>query len=142
MQPETNSMKKLFSIKYSDNGVSFAALLLRVAMGSLMLPHGFSKLMSFASNSTKFFDPFHIGSTASLSLAIFAEVFCAAFVILGLFTRFACIPLIIDMTVALWYAHHWQVFGDGEKVALFLSGFLALLFIGPGKVSLDRFIGK
>ncbi len=136
-------MKKLFSIKYSDNGVSFSALLLRIALGSMILPHGFSKLMSFATNSSKFFDPFHIGPTASLCLVIFAEVFCAAFIILGLFTRFACIPLIIDMTVALWYANHWQVFsGEGERVALFLTGFLALIFIGPGKISLDRFIGK
>ncbi|MGC4034606.1 MAG: DoxX family protein [Chitinophagaceae bacterium] len=135
-------MKKLFSIKYSDNGVSFAALLLRVAIGSMMLPHGFSKLMGFASKSGSFFDPFHIGSTASFCLVIFAEVFCSAFIILGLFTRFACIPLIIDMTVALWYAHHWQIFGVGETDALFLTGFLTLIFIGPGKVSLDRFIGK
>ena len=135
-------MKKLFSIKYSDNAVSFAALLLRVAIGAMMLPHGFSKLMSFATNSGKFSDPFHIGSTASLCLSIFAEVFCASFIILGLFTRFACIPLIINMTVALWYAHHWQVFGEGEKAALFLASFLTLIFIGPGKVSLDRFISK
>lgn len=135
-------MKKLFSIKYSDNSISIAALLLRIGLGIMILPHGFSKLVNFASRSQKFADPFHIGSTASLSLAIFAEVLCAVFIILGLFTRFACIPLIITMMTALWFAHHWQVFGDGENVALFLTGFLALLFMGPGKISLDRFIGK
>jgi putative oxidoreductase len=135
-------MKRLFSIKYSDNAVSFATLLLRLAIAAMMLPHGFSKLMSFASHSGNFFDPFHIGSTASLCLVIFAEVFCSAFVILGLFTRFACIPLIIDMTVALWYVRQWHIFGEGEKEALFLVGFLTILFLGPGKASIDRFIGK
>jgi len=135
-------MKRLFSIKYSDNAVSFSTLLLRVAIASMMLPHGFSKLMSFASTSGHFADPFHIGATASLCLVIFAEVFCSAFIILGLFTRFACIPLIIDMTVALWYVRHWHVFGDGEKEALFLAGFITILLLGPGKVSIDRFIGK
>src|SRR5437868_1165366 len=115
-------MKRLFSINYSDNAVSFAALLLRVAIASMMLPHGFSKLMSFASTSGHFADPFHIGATASLCLVIFAEVFCAAFIILGLFTRFACIPLVIDMCVALGYVHHWDVFGKGELDALFLTG--------------------
>ena len=64
-------MKKLFSIKYSDNGISFAALLLRMALGIMMLPHGFSKLMSFATRSGNFADPFHIGPTPSLCLAIF-----------------------------------------------------------------------
>jgi len=142
LQTETTTMKKLFSIKYSDNGVSFASLLLRIALGAMMLPHGFSKLMSFATKSGSFPDPFHIGSTPSLCLVIFAEVFCSVFIILGLFTRFACIPLIIDMAVALGYAHHWQVFGDGERDALFLAGFISLLFIGPGKISIDRFIGK
>ena len=136
-------MKKLFSIKYSDNAVSFASLLLRIALGIMILPHGFSKLMSFATKSGTFPDPFHIGSTASISLVIFAEVFCAVFIILGLFTRLACIPLIIDMAVAMSFAtHHWQVFGDGEKEALFLAASTTLLFIGPGKISVDRFIGK
>lgn len=83
-----------------------------------------------------------MGSVLSISLVIFAEVFCSAFLILGLFTRFACIPLIIDMAVALGYIQHWQVFGAGEKEALFLTGFIAILFTGPGKISIDRFIGK
>jgi len=135
-------MKKLFSISYSDNGISFAALILRIGTGAIMLTHGFSKLMTFAAKSGTFADPFHIGSTVSFSLVVFAEVFCSVFVILGLFTRLACIPLIIDMAVALGFAHHWQVFGDGEKAGLFLAAFLAILFTGPGKISVDRFIGK
>ena len=135
-------MKKFFSIKYSDNGISFAALVLRLALGIMILPYGFSKLMSFSSRSASFADPFHIGSTASMSLAIFAEVFCSVFIILGLFTRFACIPLIVVMAVALGYANHWQIFGGGEKAAVYLAGLIALLFIGPGKISIDRFIGK
>jgi len=135
-------MKKIFSISYSDNGVSFAALILRIGAGAIMLTHGFSKLMTFPAKSGTFADPFHIGSTVSFSLVVFAEVFCSVFVILGLFTRLACIPLIIDMAVALGFVHHWQVFGDGERPALFLAAFLAILFTGPGKISVDRFIGK
>lgn len=46
------------------------------------------------------------------------------------------------MSVALFHAHHGQLFGAGEKAALFLTGFTVLLFMGPGKVSLDRLIGK
>lgn len=135
-------MKKLFSTRYSDNGITFAALLLRLTFGALMIPHGFQKLTHYAEMSAKFGDPFHIGPALSLSLTIFAEFFCAAFLVAGLFTRLACIPLIINMTVALFYAHNGDVFGDGEKAALFLGGFLALLFTGAGKVSLDRVIAK
>ncbi len=135
-------MKKLFSIKYTDNGISFATLLLRLALGGLMIPHGYSKLISFASKSSSFADPFHIGHATSMSLVIFAEFFCAVFIVLGLFTRLACIPLIIGMSVALFYIHNGDFFGKGELATLFLFGYLALLFTGPGKVSLDKFIGK
>ena len=107
-----------------------------------MIPHGYQKLMNFAAKSSGFSDPFHIGGPASMSLTIFAELFCAVFVVLGLITRFACIPLIVAMSVALFYAHHGQIFGDGEHAALYLVGYVALLFTGPGKMSVDRLIGK
>jgi putative oxidoreductase len=136
-------MKRLFSTSTSDNAFSFAVLLLRLGAGSLMMiNHGLDKLMHFAQKAPRFADPFHIGSTTSLSMVVFAEFFCAAFIILGLFTRLATIPLIIAMSVALFFAHKGEFFGVGESAGLFLTCFVALLFTGPGKVSLDRFIGK
>jgi len=135
-------LKKLFTTKYSDKSVSFALLLLRLSLGGLMIPHGFKKLMSFAAKSSSFSDPFHIGGPASMSLTIFAEFFCAIFILAGLMTRLACIPLIVAMSVAVFYSHHGQLFGDGEHAALYLAGYSALLFTGPGKISVDRLIGK
>lgn len=136
-------MKKLFSTSTSDNAFSFAVLLLRLGAGSLMMiNHGLDKLMHFAQKAPRFADPFHIGSTTSLSMVVFAEFFCAAFIILGLFTRLAAVPLIIAMSVALFFAHKGEFFGRGESAGLFLTCFVVLLFTGPGKVSLDRFIGK
>jgi len=135
-------MKKLFNTKYSPNAISFSLLVLRLAIGGLMIPHGYQKLINFASQSRKFTDPFGIGGPASMSLTIFAELFCAALVLLGLMTRAACVPLIIAMSVAVFYAHHGQVFGDGEHATLYLAGYIALLFAGPGKFSVDKLIGK
>jgi len=135
-------MKRLLSIRYTDNAVSFAMLLLRVGLGLMMMvPHGYPKLVGFAEKAARFSDPFGIGSTASLAMAVFAEFFCAVFIILGLFTRLSTIPLIVSMSVALFYAHNGSIFGDGEKAALFLVGFLVILFVGPGKVSLDKVLG-
>jgi len=135
-------MKKLFSSRYSDNSLSFSLFILRLSVGGLMIPHGFQKLINFASKSSGFTDPFHIGGPASISLTIFAEFFCATFIVMGLMTRLACIPLIIDMSVAIYYSHNGQIFGVGELATLFLAGYVALLFAGPGKISMDRFIGK
>lgn len=135
-------MKKLFSWKYSDNSMSFALLVLRLTVGALMIPHGYNKLVNFASMSAKFVDPFHIGTNATVALVVFAEFFCAVFIVLGLMTRLATIPLIISMAIALWLGHQWKIFGEGQNAALFLGGYIALLFAGPGKVSMDRLIGK
>ncbi len=136
-------MKKLFTIRTSDNAFAFAAFVLRVGAGSLMmLNHGLDKLMNFAQKAPRFADPFHIGTTTSLSLVVFAEFFCAAFIILGLFTRLATIPLIVAMGVALFFAHKGEFFGQGESAGLFLTCFIAILFFGPGKLSLDKLIAK
>ena len=135
-------MKKLLSTKYSAAAFSTAVFVLRITVGALMLSHGYSKLVHFADMQPKFINFLGLGSTASLSMVIFAEFFCSVFLILGLFTRLACIPLIIAMGVALWKAHHFEVFGDGEKVTLYLGAYVLLLLVGPGKASLDSMMGK
>lgn len=108
----------------------------------MLVKHGFDKLTHFANLAPRFADPFHIGSTTSLALVIFAEFFCAAFVIIGLFTRLACIPLVIAMSVALFSASKGDFFGKGEAAGLFMIVFFVLLITGPGKVSLDRLVAR
>lgn len=121
-------------------------LLFRVGVGGLMLSnHGWDKLVHFAQKAQRFSDPFGIGSTTSLSLVVFAEFFCAAFIIIGLFTRLASIPLIIAMAVAFINAHKMNYGigkGGGETALLFLVCFIVILLNGPGKASLDNLIGK
>lgn len=78
-----------------------------------------------------------------MALTIFAEFFCAGLVVMGLMTRLALIPLIIVTTVIVFYSHKGDIFlSKGELPAFFLASFLVLLITGPGKWSLDRFIGK
>ncbi|MFT4092996.1 MAG: DoxX family protein [Niabella sp.] len=135
---------KLMTSKYSEPSVSIALLLLRLTAGALMLAnHGMKKISNFSHIAAKgFADPFHIGSKASLSLTIFAEVFCSALIIAGLLTRIAAIPLIIAMIVALFIAHGGQIFGDGESAGIYLAIYITLFLVGPGKYSLDKKIGK
>jgi len=135
-------MKKLLSTKYSAGAFNTAILLLRLCIGLLMMNHGYELLVNFGSKHNSFMNFLGIGSTLSLALVIFAEFFCSLFLILGLFTRFAAIPLIIVMCVALFKTHHGDVFGKGETDTLYLAGYIILLFLGPGKVSVDTMIGK
>lgn len=130
--------------KYSEPSISIALLLLRVVSGSTMLMnHGIKKLANFSNIVAKgFADPFHIGTKASLGLTLFAEVFCATLIIMGLLTRLATLPLIIAMTVALFFSHNGELYGKGELPGLFLIIFIVIFLIGPGKFSLDKKIGK
>lgn len=135
-------MIKLLSTKYSNAAFNIALLLLRVGLGGLMLPHGYDKLVHFNQYSKDFMNFLGMGSTLSLALNIFAEFFCSLFLMLGLFSRLVIIPLILAMAVALFKAHNGDVFGDGEHATLFIVGFLVILFVGPGKISVDGMMGK
>lgn len=123
----------------TDKKWDIALLLLRLTFGGAMLyGHGWGKLMRFfGDDPIKFADPFGIGVIPSLSLVTFAEVFCAILLMLGAFTRWAVIPLIIAMAVALLYAHLDDPFGRQEKALLYLMTFIALFLTGPGKYSVD-----
>ena len=57
-----------------------------------------------------FADVMGIGEAPSLMLAVFAEVVCSSFLVLGLFTRFSLVPLIITMLVAVFYIHRRRPF--------------------------------
>ncbi len=135
-------MKKLLSTGYTDWAFNIAMLVLRVGLGLMMLPHGYDKLVHFAQKKNTFINFLGMGSTFSLSLSLFAEFFCAMFVIIGLFTRFTVFPLIVGMAVALFRAHNGDIFGVGEKAALYLTGFIAIFLLGPGKASVDGMMGK
>lgn len=113
-------------------------LLLRLLAGGLMLNHGIPKLQMILASNYQFGDPLGIGAELSLFLVTFAEVVCAALIIIGLFTKLATIPLIIDMTVAFFIAHRPDPLAEKELPLLFLGIFITLLFTGPGGYSIDH----
>lgn len=136
------TMKKLFSIRYSAASFNTAMLLLRVGAGILIFPHGYQKLMNYDALKVKFLSFLGLGSEVSLILAIIAECLGGILLVLGLCTRAATIPLLVVMFVAMSRAHNFQVFGDAEKPAVFFLVFLTILFLGPGRMSVDGAIRK
>ena len=135
-------MRKLLSTHYSAGAFNTAMLFLRIVAGGLMLVHGYDKMVHFNETAANMMNFMGIGSKATTALVIFAEFFCSMLVILGLFTRLACIPLIICMSVALFMAHNGDFLGKGQMAALYLACFVVLLFVGAGKVSVDSMISK
>jgi putative oxidoreductase len=105
-----------------------------------MMTSGYNKLIHFSTKKTEFLNFLGMGSPLSLSLCIFAEFFCALFIILGLFSRPAALVLIFNALVALFVAHNYDFFGDGQMMTMFFGAFLSILVMGPGKISVDGMI--
>ncbi|RYF90569.1 MAG: DoxX family protein [Chitinophagaceae bacterium] len=135
-------MKRLLSTHYSAGAFNVGMLFLRIVFGALMMMHGYDKLVHFAQYKVKFMNFLGLGQTTSLSLTIFAEFFCALFIIIGLLTRLAAIPLIVVMCVAVFKAHNADFFGEAEMATLYLAGYVLILLVGPGRVSIDGMVGK
>lgn len=131
------------SVDFSTTSFNIAMLILRISFGViLMVSHGFAKVRHFDQLQTTFYSFMGLGSKASLILALFAEIFCSLLIVLGLFTRWACIPLIITMLVVIYGADASKDFLESELAIFYLTAFLVLLFCGPGKVSVDGMISK
>src|ERR1700761_7635889 len=136
-------MKKFFSTGYSEGAFNIGALILRLTFGLLLLiDHGIGKITHFSNMEYSFFDFFHIGHRWSLVLCIFAEVFCSVMLVLGLFTRFAALALIINFGVATFIALKGQPLAGHEAAATYLAAFFSILLIGPGRISVDSAMGK
>ncbi len=119
-------------------------LILRVGIGAMMLfGHGSDKLVNFGAKAATFADPFGVGSSFSLGLAVFAEFFCSLAIVLGFATRFAAVPLMILLVTAAFVIHADDPWGRKEMALVYLVPFVAILLTGPGKLSLDYlFFGK
>lgn len=142
----------------NDLAGSVGLLVLRVGIGGYMLTHGWGKLqMVIAGDFGKFGDPVGLGSVASLVLVTGAEFLCALLVMLGCATRLAAVPVVIAMAVAAFVAHGGDPWTMEQGAKLFLSGqakswasrepallylvpFLALVFTGAGRFSIDGLI--
>ncbi len=131
-------------VPHMDPVGSVGLLVLRLVSGGAMLfAHGWPKLMKFfGEGPVKFADPLGLGAVSSLALATFAELLCAGMLVIGVWTRWAAIPLIVTMAVAVFIVHLNDPFSKQELPLMYLSAYIVLLLAGPGKYSLDYLIKK
>ncbi len=124
-------------MKYSLQ-VNIGLALLRISASAMMLTHGYPKFQKLISGDFEFGDPIGFGPTPTLFLAIIAEFICPILILIGFKTRGAAIPTAVTMAVAAFIVHADDPFGTKEKALLFLSVFLVIMLLGPGKYSVDK----
>lgn len=131
-----NTYSTNLDLKKTDIGV----LIFRICIAALMLTHGVPKLLTFFSGEEiGFADPFGLGPATTLALVVFAEFICSVLILIGLGTKLAAIPLIINMAVISFIIHMPDGLERQELPLLYLGGYILLFFTGSGKYSLDHF---
>lgn len=116
--------------------------ILRVGIGASMLTHGIPKLIYFGDRVAHFPDPLNIGNEWSLGLAIFAEVFGTGALMLGFLSRFAALNLLVTMVVAARLGFEAKGFVGAELATVYGVIYLAIIFLGPGNLSIDYLLYK
>ena len=132
----------LFPTKPNTTKVSLFLLAVRIIFGILLMNHGIQKWSNFQELSMTFPDPLGLGSPLSLGLAIFGELVCSMGFIIGFLYRLAMIPMIFTISVAFFVIHANDVFAVKELAFIYLVVFIFMYIAGPGKFSIDYFIGN
>lgn len=122
---------------YRESGL----LIARAGLGIVLLLHGLRKLLpgptlweKLAIGTGIHVYPVLFGFAAALALAA-----GGIFLVLGFCFRFACIVLLVTLVAAMRYQTRTVAsFDDLSHAAAAACIFLGLLFVGPGKYSLDR----
>lgn len=141
-------MKKSLFTSFQPINLSLGILLIRVIIGVLMAFYGYQKLINFETMAASDFwakDVSFLGMTGKtpLALTIFAEFFCSLFLIIGLFTRLALIPLIICMGYIIACVAKFEVIYSGDNgievnnAFVYFIIYLGIYLTGPGNYSLD-----
>ncbi|MGH8462226.1 MAG: DoxX family protein [Stenotrophobium sp.] len=123
-----------------------APLAMRVVFGYFWLETGWGKLQNIDTFTMRFMNwniPF---PEFSATLSGCTDLIGGALLILGLFTRLATIPMIINMIVAIGVVQIHNVSSVDDFVELDEVIYALVLFwlmmSGPGRVSLDHLLSK
>ena len=127
-------------MRYLDRLQPLALLVMRLALGVVMLAHGYQNTFRHLHDHVHMV--VNLGMPAWLGyVSSFTEFFGGLLILAGFFTRFAAVAICIDLLVAIWKVH-WRngLTGDhGYEFPLALAALaFALIFFGAGPISMDH----
>ena len=119
-------------------------LILRLALGLMLLLHGISKITGGVGGITGMLQG--VGLPSYLAFGVYVgEVLAPLLVVIGFYARVGAAVIVINMLVAIGLAHRQDLFAlsDHGGWALELQGFflftaLALALMGPGRFGITR----
>ncbi|WP_299521010.1 DoxX family protein [Winogradskyella sp.] len=132
------TIQKLFSDQSTFLSKDLTLLLFRVLVSlSMINTHGMKKLLDFEGTVAHIPDPIGVGGEVSAIIAIIANIVAPIFVILGLGTRLAILPIISVTLMGFFIVHGNDPWSVKDVPLMYSLAYLALFFLGAGKYSLD-----
>jgi len=120
-------------------------LILRIAIGTMLIHHGYEKTADINNFADAFVRPIGIPFPILASyIAAYSEIYGSWLVIAGLFTRFAALSIVGTIGVAIYHAIVTAGFNIYllELLILYMGGSLCILLLGSGDFALDRFLKR
>jgi putative oxidoreductase len=119
--------------------------ILRIVAGVIFMAHGYQKFFSMGiPGVTGFFDQLGIPLAGIMAIVVATFELVGGFALLiGLFARFAAVPLALDMAGAIFFFHAKNGFfvpAGIEFVLLLMASAIAVAIAGPGKFSVDDLV--
>lgn len=126
-------------------------IFIRLIVGAVFLSEGIQKFL--------FPDALGVGRFINIGIPMpefFApfvgvfEILCGILILIGLFTRLASIPMIINMLVAILTTkipilineNFWKMAHEARTDWSMLLGLIFLIIVGSGKISFDYYLSK
>lgn len=126
-------------------------IFIRLIVGAVFLSEGIQKFL--------FPDALGVGRFINIGIPMpefFApfvgvfEILCGILILIGLFTRLASIPMIINMLVAILTTKipilindgFWKMAHEARTDWSMLLGLIFLIIVGSGKISFDYYLSK
>jgi putative oxidoreductase len=116
--------------------------ILRIVAGIIFVTHGYQKFFVMGiPGVTGFFDQLGIPLAGIMAIVVATFELVGGFALLiGLFARFAAVPLALDMAGAIFFFHAKNGFfvpGGVEFVLLLMTSVIAVAIAGSGRFSID-----
>ena len=122
---------------------SLGFLLLRIALGTMLIHHGYEKLENIENFADAFVRPLHLPfPIVSSYFAAFAEIVGSWMVICGLGTRLGALAILGTISFAIYHALVTSGFNIYllELLVLYWGGTVCIVLNGPGNFSIDHLI--
>lgn len=130
-------------MRYLDRLQPLALLVMRLALGAIMVAHGYMKVFGGLHRFAGMVGNMGIPSWLAY-VAAFTEFLGGLMILAGFFTRAAAFAICIDLCVAIWKVHlHNGLLGAPDHpgfefpMAAATLAF-ALIFLGGGPISIDH----